>query len=50
MPRAGSKNLIGEEGPGFKIIMPEFNSERIGIGGEELHGLRARRPRGGDCL
>ena len=30
LPRAG-RNLIGEEGQGFKLIMQNFNSERMGM-------------------
>ena len=47
--RVPVENLIGEEGHGFKVIMHNFNSERIGHG-VELYGLRPRLPRGSHRL
>ena len=47
--RVPAENLIGEEGQGFKIIMQNFNSERLGMAAR-LHRLRAGLPRRGDRL
>lgn len=34
-------NLIGEENEGFKLVMYNFNQERMGIGFQALSGARA---------
>jgi len=43
--RVPAENLIGEEGQGFKIIMQNFNSERMGMAAG-LYRLCARLRRG----
>ena len=45
--RVPAGNLIGEEGGGFKIIMHNFNSERLSMA-VELHRGGPRLPRRGD--
>ena len=48
--RVPAANLIGEEGRGFKAIMTNFNSERLGMAarrGGYAEAATRRRPRGG---